>query len=172
MSLITSSYFFGNISLPTDNTNRTNKLQVFIDRVQRKYLEKIFGYELYSLFIAELPTPTSQRFTDILNGVEYTDGSGILQKWEGLVNSELESFLAYFAYYEYSKANQMQESSTGNTQQSFENSNIMSAIGKQTYAYNEGVKLYYKLYDFMLANETDYPEWEFKPIQYVNTLNI
>jgi len=59
MAIITDSYFIEKISLPTDNTAINNKLSVSIDRTEKKYLIDILGYELYSLFVAELPTPSS-----------------------------------------------------------------------------------------------------------------
>ena len=173
MSIIDDTYFIGEISLPTDNTNRLNKLQVYINSSQKKYLKSVLGYELYKLFIAELPVPTSQRFIDILEGADFTnETTDLLDRWDGLSNIELESMLAYFAYFEYTEGVYIAETSNGTTSNLFENSDRVVPIPKQVNAYNLGVKHYNKLYDFLKANEDDYPEWEFTELEKVNFLNI
>lgn len=171
MSIIDHTYFIRSIELPTESVAQRNKLQLYIDEAQRVYLEKCLGYELYALFIAELPTPTSQRFTDLLNGKVYTGINGKAQKWIGLANSEKESLLAYFAYYLYSKANQQKETGTGSTSQSFENSNLISPGQLQSDAYNRGVKLYNEMYLFMYYSG-NYPELDFSEIKQINWAGI
>ena len=81
MSIVDKTYFIGDINLPTDDISRVNKLNQYIDIAQSKYLLKGLGYELYQLFIDDLPTPTEERFTDLLEGKEYTDLNGNLCKW-------------------------------------------------------------------------------------------
>ena len=172
MSIIDTTYFIGPIALPTDNVNYTNKLQVYIDLSQRKELIRVLGYPLYKLFISELPTPTSDRFTDILDGAEFTDVNGDLDKWQGLVNSEKESMLAYFAYYEYSKNERSKQTGNGNASSLFENSEHISPIDNEVTAYNLGVDQYKKLFEFLYANEDDYPEWIYTDVSKGNIWNI
>lgn len=173
MSIIDSTYFYGIIEVPTDNVNRTNKLQIYIDSAQKTYLKYALGYELYKLFISELPVPTSQRFTDILDGADFTNyTTDKLDRWDGLVNTELKSMLGYFAYFEYSNSVFITESSNGTTSSNFENSDRVIPNTKQIEAYNEGICQYNKLYDFLKANEDDYPEWDFTILKPVNFLNI
>lgn len=173
MSIIDETYFIWKLSIPTDNDNRINKLQPYIDRSQKEYLLKALGYELYKLFVAELPAPTSQRFIDMLNGSDFTNvTTAKLDRWDGLANTEKESMLAYFAYFEYLEGVNETESGNGVTMASFENSEKIPPINKQVRSYNLGYDQYYKLYDFMKANESDYPEWDFTSIERVNILNI
>lgn len=175
MTIIDQTYFIDDINLPTDNDNYLNKLNRFIEKTEREYLVRILGYELWNLFNAELPTPTSQRFIDILDGAEFTrQDNGNTDKWNGLKNTDLESFLAYFTYVNYSRSSQLSESSQGMTSNKFENAENISPIIKQATAWNYGVELYNKLYEFLLANESDYPEWvdAGKINDYGNSLNI
>ena len=172
MAIIDETYFIGNISLPTDNDNYLNKLNKFINITQKKYLLKAFGYELYALFIAELPIPTSQRFTDILDGAEFENTSGYTDKWDGLANSELESFLAYFTYIECTNSNTVSLTGQGATTNMFENANPVAPIPKGVEAFNLGVKQYNKLYDFMKANQANYPEWQWTKIGTANIFNL
>jgi len=175
MAIIDYTYFIGHISLPTDNENAQNKLALFISDAQKKYLIAALGYELYKLFIAELPVPTSDRFTDLLDGVDYTDANGNQARWNGLANTEKESFLSYFAYYNALGSGQYNATNNGVTVQMFENSELISPIAKQTFAYNEGVNLYNELYDYLFENEDTYPEWDNEDwieLKKVNIFNI
>lgn len=173
MSIIDKTYFIGEINLPTDNVSRVNKLQVYIDSAQKTYLKYALGYELYKLFIAELPTPSSARFTAILEGSDFTNVVTTYEDhWDGLVNTELESMLAYFAYFEYTEGVYISESGNGTTSSLFENSDRVVPISKQVNAYNKGLEQYCKLYDYLYANETTYPEWEHTTLKPVNFLNI
>lgn len=173
MSIIDDTYFIWKISIPTDNDNRTNKLQPYLDHSQKDFLKKALGYELYKLFIAELPTPASQRFTDILDGSDFTNlTTNKLDHWDGLQNTEKESFLAYFAYFEYLEGVNETESGNGVTMNKFENSDKMSPIQKQVRAWSLGVEQYCKLHDFIKANEAIYPEWDFTVVKKINVLGI
>jgi len=175
MAIIDYTYFVGDINLPTDNTNYRNKLNLYIDRAQKKYLTFALGYELYTLFIADLPTPIEQRFTDMLEGVEYTDSSGLLTKWDGLKNDEKDSFLAYFTAFAYSLNSQEYESGNGMKANMSENSDRVSPVQFQKTAYNLGVKNYQKFYDFLYENRENYPEWEpyyFRGLENINKYSL
>jgi hypothetical protein len=173
MSIIDESYFIGKISIPTDNNNRVNKLQTYLDNAQKKYLTKALGYELYKLFIAELPVPATQRFIDIIDGSDFTNKTtDKLDHWDGLQNSEKQSFLAYFTYVDFLEGVNATESGNGVTMNKFENSDKISPIEKQVASWNLGLEQYLKLYDFLLANEDNYPEWDFTPIGKTNMFNL
>ncbi len=175
MSIIDETYFIGKIDLPTDNVNRVNKLQTYIDDSEKEYLIKALGYELYKLFIAYVanPTPTVDRYDDILNGSDFTNiTTNKLDNWNGLQNTELKSFLAYFSYYEFLDGENESASGDGVTSNEFENSIKVSPIQKQTRAFSLGKELYCKLYDFLKANEDTYPEWNYTSLGNVNVLNI
>jgi len=172
MAIIDTTYFVKDISLPTDSPSHVNKLQGFIDSAQKKYLLKIFGYELYKLFIADLANPSESRFSDILTGVEYVGADGHLTKWEGLQNPDKESFLAYFAAYEYSFSSQNYESGNGVKANLNENADRFSPAEFQVNAYNKGVDNYYQLVSFLSSNIETYPEFYYKSIGKINTFGL
>jgi hypothetical protein len=174
LSIIDETYFIDDITLPTDSDAQLNKLNRFIAKTEKNELIRILGYELWKLFNAELPIPTSQRFIDILNGAEFEDNNGNTDKWNGLSNADLESFLAYFTYVNATTSNQLSASGQGATSNLFENAQDFSPISKQATAWNEGVCLYNKLHDFLTANDSDYPEWvdSGKIDDFGNELNI
>jgi hypothetical protein len=175
LSIIDDTYFIDDIALPTDSDAQLNKLNRFIDKTEKEYLIRILDYELWKAFNAELPTPTTQRFINILNGAEFTRrDNGNLDKWNGLVNTDLESFLAYFTYVNAATSNQLSASGQGATSNLYENAQDFSPISKQATAWNKGVCLYNKLHDFLTANDSDYPEWvdNGKIDDFGNELNI
>src|SRR5574341_413931 len=92
MALIDRSYFIGELNIP--NTNRTEiqeRLDWFIEKHEQQLLRDLFGYPLYKAFKAGLQgAPVDQKWTDLLQGVEYTNQSGILDTWRGLVSLPLD----------------------------------------------------------------------------------
>jgi hypothetical protein len=161
MAIITNPYFIGKISIPTDNSYVSANLSTFIDRTEKQYLIDALGYELYKGFIAYVanPSPSVQRYDDILDGAEFTNSYGNLDKWDGLKDETTYiSMLAYFTFYEFSTAH-INETGKGTTVEMWENAEKISPIEKQLQAYNLGIEHYHKLYDFLLQNESDYSEW-------------
>lgn len=72
---------------------------------------KLFGYPLYKVFGSE----TSQRMTDLLNGAEYVDFEGFIQKWQGLKHDTTQSLIAYYVFYEWLKDTHVQVVGNGTT---------------------------------------------------------
>ena len=111
----------------------------------------------------------------MLEGVEYTDSSGLLTKWDGLKNDEKDSFLAYFTAFAYSLNSQEYESGNGMKANMSENSDRVSPVQFQKTAYNLGVKNYQKFYDFLYENRENYPEWEpyyFRGLENINKYSL
>jgi hypothetical protein len=164
MSFIDASYFVGDINIPnTGSSAIAERVTLFISKYEPVFLQKLMGYPLYKAFSAVAP-PTDQRLLDILNGKEYTDYQGRLQKWRGLVNADLpESCIAYYVYYWYRSSNATQTTDFGEVITQAENSRNASPRKKLAGAW-------YKLHDrvkqfceFMeatqIADPTIYPEW-------------
>jgi len=88
MPLIDRSYFNGQLNLPQNRIGEQESLDLFIELKERDLLKTIFGYAFYKAFMAGLAeTVIEQKWTDLLYGAEYTDLSGKLQKWEGLIQT-------------------------------------------------------------------------------------
>lgn len=92
MPLIDRSYFVGNINIPnTDRPEIQERLDLFIETYEAELLPDLLGYSLYKAFTQGLQgAPIEQKWTDLLEGVEYTNQSNRLAKWRGLVSLPLD----------------------------------------------------------------------------------
>jgi len=173
MSLISTSYFVKDISLPTGEfSNLTND----IVKYEPEILKEVLGYELGKLVIAYDASASSQRIKDIVEGKEYTvsyNGRDQTIKWNGLKNTELISLIAYYVYYWWQRNNITSTSTTGEIKPKNENSIIVGANAKACAAwyrmreligFSGQNKLEPSLYNFLTEYEDDYPEWIFKDI--------
>lgn len=92
MPLIDRSYFIGDINIA--NTHKVDigeRLDWFIEKHETPLLQDLLGYSLYKAFMAGLQgAPVDQKWTDLLQGAEYTDLGGKLKKWMGLVAQPLD----------------------------------------------------------------------------------
>lgn len=85
--LIDTSYFRGDLEIAqlsfapvAANVTR------FINQYEPKYLQAMLGYAIYKDFIAGLlADPIDSKWTDLLNGAEYINQYGVLDKWPGLL---------------------------------------------------------------------------------------
>jgi hypothetical protein len=85
--LIDRTYFIGELNVPnTDQVSVGELLDWFIEKYETEFLSKVLGYELYKALKAGLIVPVvDQKWTDLIEGVEYTNLSGRLTFWKGLV---------------------------------------------------------------------------------------
>jgi hypothetical protein len=87
MSLIDRTYFVGELSIP--NTNQApigSQVDLFIEQYEDQFLNEVLGYTLYKALKAGLQVvPVAQKWTDLIEGVEYNDKADKTRKWQGLV---------------------------------------------------------------------------------------
>lgn len=85
--LIDRTYFIGELNIPNTDQNSVGELlDWFIEKYETEFLEKVLGYELYKALKAGLQEVTvDQKWTDLIEGVEYTNLAGRLTFWKGLV---------------------------------------------------------------------------------------
>lgn len=87
MSLIDRTYFVAELNIP--NTSQVaigSAVDLFIEQYEEKLLNEVLGYTLNKAFKAGLQeVPVAQKWTDLIEGVEYTDLTNKTRKWEGLV---------------------------------------------------------------------------------------
>jgi hypothetical protein len=87
MSLIDRTYFVGELNIP--NTSQTaigSAVDLFIEEYEEKLLNDVLGYTLYKALKAGLQViPIAQKWTDLIEGVEYTDVNSKTKFWKGLV---------------------------------------------------------------------------------------
>jgi hypothetical protein len=164
MATIDSTYFFGELSLAFPDTPAgTANLSQVIDSREAELLQRLMGYELYTAYvagIAALPTPAT-KWTDLLNGKEYTTSSGVLAKWPGLrftVGTSKKSLIANFVYYNYLIDNYT--FTTGSSEKKTELSINSNPENKMIRAWNEMVHWNFHLNSFLVTNIATYPEYE------------
>lgn len=87
MALIDRTYFVGELNIP--NTSQAaigSAIDLFIEQYEEKLLDEVFGYTLYKALKAGLQVvPVAQKWTDLIEGVEYTDMAAKTRFWKGLV---------------------------------------------------------------------------------------
>ncbi len=92
MSLIDRTYFIGELNIPNTDTPAIGELlDWFIEKYEEKFLTDVLGYSLYKALKAGLQVlPVDQKWTDLIEGVEYTDIHNKTCYWKGLVTQPLQ----------------------------------------------------------------------------------
>jgi hypothetical protein len=179
MSLIDSTYFTAEINLPTGAYDTVTES---IARYERDILIQLLGYDLAKLVIAYNVSTSPQRIKDIVEGKEYTEGDYTV-KWNGLVNSDKVSLLAYYVYIEYLRNNAVTFQNVGAVASQAEGGSMVSVtalIQRAGYrlralAGYAGNDMYApSLYNFLnnSAYIATYPEWLFQEYKPANAFGI
>lgn len=147
-NLIDSTYFIGEISLPGSVlTGDLADITPYIVKYEREALIELLGYTLYKELKAEIdsdPQTYTDKWDRLVNGHEYEIsylGDTHLVKWNGLINSEFVSLLAYYIYYKYVSFHVTHTSGMGEILAMTENSSKVSASQKMVNAWNRFVDL-------------------------------
>jgi hypothetical protein len=119
MSLIDKTYFRLDINI--DDSSNYSDLQLYIDRFEPVILKKVFGYELAKQIAAYDSEASIDPIKSLVEGAEYTDEDGYLQKWDGLVNLDKRSLIAYYVYYKYRRATATYTTKAGEKRAATEN---------------------------------------------------
>jgi len=178
MSLIDSTYFVYDINLPAGTYS---ELANVIARYEPEILKRLLGYELYKDMVAN---PSDARWVAFISGVEYTvdyDGRDQIIKWNGLINNDKISLIAYYVYYWYLRNQASITNNVGEIKPSQENSFNAESVAKAMNAYTRLIDLYGcagqselipSAYNFLNENEDTYPEWVFKSLGKVNSHDL
>ena len=164
MATIDSTYFFGELSLAYPDTPAGNaNLQIIIDGREAELLQRLFGYRLYAAYLAGIavtPTPDA-RWTDLRDGKEYTNQSGVLTKWPGLrftVGTSKKSLIANYVYWHKQAADYT--FTTGSSDKKTDLAINANPDTKMIRAWNEMVSFNYLLNAFLVDKIETYPEYE------------
>jgi len=182
-TFIDKTYFINDINIPD---GRFSEVQQLIDKFEPEILTKALGYELYTLVIAEVADPDAapERIKDLIKGKEYTvsyNSRDQKVKWNGLINSELISLIAYYVYYQWQRANVTQTTTVSESKPVSENAERAVWANKAASAWRNCKYLYGSsgddalvpsLYNFLLKYESDYEEWIFTELGSVNNLDL
>lgn len=173
MSLIDSTYFRNSITIPVGTYS---DLTQFIEQYEKQVLIGLLGYDLYTemmaayaAFLAVPSTPLPTKWDNLINGVSYTYGAQTI-RWNGLINSDKISFIAYFVYCQYLKSKQFPYQQTGTVQPKNENSQVVSGVENHTAAWNKFVELYYECINAIEVGITEIPI--IYPVDYSPTNNF
>ena len=178
MSLIDQTYFKGTIAIPA---SKYEPIQGVIDKYEPQLITDLFGYELAKLIKDYDPLISEQRIIDIVQGKEFTTRGGYLQMWNGLINSEKESVIAYYVFYKWAIEREIISTRSAAIKPTPENSENVSFETKAFAAYNHMLDFYgYRgqcdyapsCFNFMYANQDLYPEWKFKEKRPINFLGL
>ena len=178
MSLIDQTYFNGTIAIPAI---KYEPIQGIIDRYETQLIIDLFGYELAKLVKDYDPLTSEQRIIDIVQGKEFTTRGGYLQKWNGLINLQKESVIAYWVFYKWAYERETIPTRSAAIKPTPENSENASFESKAFAAYNHMLDFYgYRgqcdyapsCFNFMYANQDLYPEWKFQEKRPINLLGI
>ena len=160
--IITSSYFIGERNIPnTLHDDVASILNNLISVHEVEYLNALLGYELNKLFTAGIGEVIPEaKWTDLLNGVEFTARNGQLMKWTGFKNTTTyNSPVADYVFYKWLKNNATQLASMGEVQTENENSTPVSSAHRMAKAWNNMVELNKTLYEFILTKPDEYPSF-------------
>ena len=149
---VTINDFTGKFALSTGMYANTN-IQSYIDRYEDIYLTELLGVKLYDLFIADLVSnvPVTAKYTKIFNAFkEELDIRLIISKG-------MKDMLVGFIYFEYMKDSITQTTPIGVVKQSTENSTPISAHTPIYLRYNESIKNYRAIQDYIMQNLSTYP---------------
>ena len=178
MNIIDSTYFQFALAVPKETPAQQAFLANYIQRFEKQYLISALGATLYDEFMAGLAEPTvEQKWLDLLNGanfeIETYEGKTFTVKWNGLKNTEKESFLAYFVWYHLIADGVVKVGNGGGVY-----ADVAENVSKQnprtilTERFNNGLKLYGTIpsdWDVMgeinayVRNTTDDINWMFQP---------
>jgi hypothetical protein len=175
MSLIDKTYFVKDINIPDSDYN---DLTAYIARYEKEIILKVFGYELGTLVLAYEAGVSDQRILDIVEGKAYTV-NGYNVKWNGLINDDKVSLIAYFVFFKWVKNRSTLTGNVSELKLQSENATNAANIQRTTNAWTQLTILtqdmsypYASLYAFMTEKEADYPEWEFSPIESINGFDL
>lgn len=145
MSLIDSTYFVGDIAL-SNLDEIENTFQDSIDLYEKEILTDLLGYQLYNAFITGIgETTPAQIWLDLRDGAEFTFdfcGNTITKKWNGLINNDKISLIAYYVYYKHRYENLSTTTSINDVQGIPENASKVNDVRKMSYAWNNMMRLY------------------------------
>ena len=159
------TYFedFRNIANLSDTVVNTALIKK-IDRLEPQFLAYVFGYEFQKLMLAN---PTDQIYKDILEGVEFTNASGKLKKWEG-INESIANYVYFYWWKERTPMNGGVSFAAGKV----ENGIVVNPQDRPIYAWNKIYDALLILSEFLSVNIKDYPTLEFNNLPKLNSFGI
>lgn len=149
---ITSSDFIDKFELST-GMYADAKIEAYIDRYEDVYIAELFGINLYNEFVADLDidnVPQDVKFTKVFEPFMEEKDLRIL------ISKGMKDMLLGFIYFEYQKDQITQSTPAGVVQQQGENSKQIHSHTTIYGKYNEAVKTYRAIQDYIFLNQATY----------------
>lgn len=138
---IDKTYFIDpDINIPNSDEVEES-LNRYITIYEKQILIKGLGYSLYKDLIDNYNALTDDKWRDLVQGKEYSV-DGQLVKWEGLINSQKISLIAYYLHYFWLKGVVRLKTSTGVVINAHENSSNANASPEVSSSWNNCIDLY------------------------------
>lgn len=132
-------------------------IQLYLNKYERHYLIRLFGFDLYTLFIDNLllGVPTAQRFIDVFDSFvdqddcDFCDSQGMKEMIEG------------FIYFHYVRHTFTRNTTNGVKQTASENAISLETVSADlTTRYNNSVQTFRCIQERMCRKSSIYPEFK------------
>lgn len=152
--LIDLTYFSGEILIAQRSQLEVQEdLSKLIAKYEKKVLTDLFGKDMYTAFIAGIEEPSPlPKWTNLKNGVA--------GEWMGLTNADKLSLIANYVYFFYMRKENLQTVGIGTVETKADNAHKSSPVEKYVRAWNEMVDWICELHAYILANASEYPDYE------------
>ena len=115
-----------NVSPVGTPTNQTD-LDFFIEKYERELLLNALGVTLYYELQAELPTPSIQKWIDLVDGKTYTDNRGNVKRWDGLKGHSKQSVISFYVFCNFLRNDNETYATVGTVKNTAKNATIVDA---------------------------------------------
>lgn len=137
-----------------------SQLQAYIDTHEPMYLKRLFGCELYDLYLA---SPLDARFVAVTDPFCFQEDGC---ENEMYISEGLKTMLLGFIYFEFVNDQSTQNRTTGNVKVESENSvRSDNQINTTIDMYNRGVKNFTAIQKKMSLDDVTYPEFKGLPLR-------
>jgi len=163
MSILQTSDFIGQYQI---SQTVYGSLTSYIEKYEQYYLLRLFGAELYNLFVSDLTgstpqVPQTQKYIDLFNEFSIDDGNCI-RRSEGM-----KQMLIQFIYFQFIRDTNFEVTDSGVMRTASEVSSILPYNGFNLIeSYNQAVENYNNIQWYICDKPLDYPEENVQHIGY------
>jgi len=129
---------------PAGSPTNDTELDFFITEYERELLLNALGIVLYEELqtaLNDLPG-ADQKWRDLVDGLTYTNPSGVSKRWEGLKGFNKQGVISFFVFTEYIRNYNETFATTGVVRNDSKNATNYDATPKYIKAYNGFLKQY------------------------------
>ena len=126
---------------PIGSPTVQSELDFFIEEYERELLLNALGVNLYNELQSELPTPSTQKWIDLIDGKDYAI-NGKTKRWNGLKGVNMQSLIAFFVYCQYLRNDNSTYLTTGISQTTARNAERSDPNVKYVKSWNKFLDQY------------------------------